>query len=192
MLQAGTHFHNFANARLTQRAEFVRGGRFWTFVPKVDVGVAPYEGAATEPKGSVAVGGESQPHLAAQPQDQKVAPHQKKQAAARTVGSQTTTYTTFAGALQQWRGCNRTKGICGRGWGKSTTPRRPTARPKGCPSPKKKNKPQQEQLGPKRRLTPLVQGPCSSGAPYNRRTFWSCNACSTESASLSRTRPVPA
>ena len=51
--QAGTHFQNLAKARLTQRAEVVRGGSSWTFVPKVDVGVALSEGAATKPKGSV-------------------------------------------------------------------------------------------------------------------------------------------
>ena len=33
--------------------EFVRGGSSWTFLPKVDCGVAPYEGAANNPKGSV-------------------------------------------------------------------------------------------------------------------------------------------
>ena len=34
--------------RDTQRAQFVRGDSYWTFVPKVDVG--PFEGAATKPK----------------------------------------------------------------------------------------------------------------------------------------------
>ena len=47
--QAGTHFHYFAKARLKQRAEFVRGGSSKTFVPKVDVGVAPSKLAATKP-----------------------------------------------------------------------------------------------------------------------------------------------
>ena len=42
----------FAKARLAQ-AEFVRGGSSWTFVPKVDDGVTPHEGAAAKPKGSV-------------------------------------------------------------------------------------------------------------------------------------------
>ena len=41
--------------------------------------------------------------------------------------------------------------------------------------------------GPKRRLAFLIQGICSSGAPYNRRSDWSCIVCSTKSASLSRT-----
>ena len=40
--------------RDTQRAQFVRGDSYWTFVPKVDVG--PFEGAATKPKGSAALG----------------------------------------------------------------------------------------------------------------------------------------
>ena len=41
--QARTHFHYFAEAkaRLTQRAEFVRGGDTWSFVPKVDAGFEP-------------------------------------------------------------------------------------------------------------------------------------------------------
>ena len=47
--QPGTHFHNFAEATLAQRPEFVRGSSSRTFVPKVDVGVAPYEEAATKP-----------------------------------------------------------------------------------------------------------------------------------------------
>ena len=52
--QAGTHFHKFAK---TQRTEFVRGdsSSSWTFGPKVSVGVAPYEGAAAKPRGSVAL-----------------------------------------------------------------------------------------------------------------------------------------
>ena len=33
-----------------------------------------------------------------------------------------------------------------------------------------KQKPKQKQLGPKRRLAPLIQGPWSSDAPHDRRT----------------------
>ena len=44
-------------------------------------------------------------------------------------------------------------------------------------------KQQQQQLGPTRRLTPLMQEPSSSGVPCSRRTYWSCKFCSAESAS---------
>ena len=49
------HFQRVAKGPLAQWKEIVRGdsSSAWTFVPKVDVGVAPCEGAATKPKGSV-------------------------------------------------------------------------------------------------------------------------------------------
>ena len=85
------------------------------FVPKVDVGAAPHEGAATKPKGSVPLPSNRQ-----------------------TRGTLTTML-------------------------------------------------QHRQLGLKHRLTPLIQEPCSSGAPNSRRIDWSCNDCKTESASSFRT-----
>ena len=52
------HFQKFAKAKHIQRTEYVRGdsssASARSFIPKVNVGVAPYEGAATtERKGSV-------------------------------------------------------------------------------------------------------------------------------------------
>ena len=85
--QVGTHFHDFAKPRLTQRTEFARGGRSWTVVP----GVATYEGAATQPKGPIF------PNV-----DARVAPSHKgtkKEVIARTVRSQTSTFTADPGAV---------------------------------------------------------------------------------------------
>ena len=58
--QAETHFQKFAPARLTQKAEYVRGdsSSSWTFF-EVDVCLARYEGTTAKPKGSVALEKES-------------------------------------------------------------------------------------------------------------------------------------
>ena len=48
------HFQRFAKAKLVQRTEYVRGdtssASARSFIPKVNVGVAPYKGAATKPR----------------------------------------------------------------------------------------------------------------------------------------------
>ena len=66
--QAETRFHKFARARLAQKTEHVRGDNSspWNSVPKVDVCVAPFEGATAKPKGSVALGKESKARRAKQ------------------------------------------------------------------------------------------------------------------------------
>ena len=54
--QAGIYIQRFAKAKLTQKTEYVQGdsssASAWSFIPKVNVGAAPYEGA-TKPKGSI-------------------------------------------------------------------------------------------------------------------------------------------
>ena len=82
----------------------------WTFVPKVDVGVAPYEGCCNKPKGSVVpkVDVEVAPceetatkskESVAQPPDQQDTKHK---AATQTVGTHTPTDTTDTVSWQQW------------------------------------------------------------------------------------------
>ena len=68
--QAAALFHDFAKARILQKADFVRKGSSWTFTPKGDTGNVPYEEATVKPRKSVALAKESKP-LAAQSPDQE-------------------------------------------------------------------------------------------------------------------------
>ena len=99
--QAAAHSRDFANARILDKAEFVRTGSSWTSTRKGDDRHAPYERETVKPTRSLALAKESAPDIVTQSADPKKVP--KKEAATRLLGSQTSICTADLGTLQQWR-----------------------------------------------------------------------------------------